>query len=875
MKPLHLTMKAFGPFAGTAEVDFTKLEQAGIFLITGDTGAGKTTVFDAISYALYDEASGGKGRRSVKTFRSDYAAPDAETSVTLTFSHRGEIYTITRNPEYMRAKKTGEGMTKVAASVSLERQSDGMILEKKEAVRSMIQSLIGLDREQFSQTVMIAQGDFLKILNADSGERMKLFQKLFSTARYQRFQELLKEEFQNAKSLTEQIDTQIMQAYAGIQVPEAFAAQSPLADAVKDPIHAAAAAETLAHYCEITAAELAQCNADLMRCTAGKEKRIAEKTAAVTQNKLLSELTAQTARLSELDENAGEILQKDAALAAANKASDIQVRRTAMLDAEQRLAQSGQQSAQYRDRLPAAEKDLKEAAQIQAAAAKAAEEIPAMEAEIRQAETALELLRQLQAAQDTLRKEADREMALQKQYNAAVEGQTQTQARFHYGQALLLASQLEEGLPCPVCGSVHHPAPAAGSGDVPTEEDVRLANKQAEDARAAFERQKERKAAQEARLTEIRSGIAALCCDRQISADGLAQTADALKTEIADRKKKALDADAEKNRAENRYAGLCSAMKEAETAMQRDEADADQKRYAYLKALDSSDFRSEEEFLAAVRTPEQIAQLADSVRKYEDECSNVKSRIETLRAQCEISEPVSVTEIDADIAAAEEAARTLQQQRDRLNRIHAANTAAAQLLHSLAKKRETAAECYRSVSSLYKTVSGQQSGQAKLSLEAYIQQLYFARVTEAANQRLNLLTGGIYSLRCKKEADSLRSQSGLDLEVFDSNTGLWRPASTLSGGESFMASLSLALGLSDVVQRENGGIALDAMFIDEGFGTLDENALRQAIRMLGTLADGSRLIGVISHVAELKAEIPAQIRAVKSALGSSLTVCAD
>jgi exonuclease SbcC len=222
-----------------------------------------------------------------------------------------------------------------------------------------------------------------------------------------------------------------------------------------------------------------------------------------------------------------------------------------------------------------------------------------------------------------------------------------------------------------------------------------------------------------------------------------------------------------------------------------------------------------------------------------------------------------ITEIEANITAD-------QNRRDDLMRIRDGNLHAKNALSELTGARRTAYAYYQAISDLHKTVNGQQSGQTKLSFEAYVQQFYFRKVVDAANQRLEFLTGDVYSLRCRREAKNLVNQAGLDLEVYDGYTGCWRDVSTLSGGESFMASLSLALGLSDVVQAQNGGIRLDAMFIDEGFGALDEHALRQAIRMLNTLADGSRLIGVISHVADLKAEIPAQIIVTKDAAGSRI-----
>ena len=266
--------------------------------------------------------------------------------------------------------------------------------------------------------------------------------------------------------------------------------------------------------------------------------------------------------------------------------------------------------------------------------------------------------------------------------------------------------------------------------------------------------------------------------------------------------------------------------------------------------------------------------LRNQLRSYHERLHQLTGQQESLRSQCTVSEPLPVAELQQEIlqlrtnkaaadAACQQAARSLQ-----------GNQKALDTLIPLHEKRQTLSAYEADVRDLYLTVGGQQTGQMKLSFEAYVQQFYFKRVVEAANQRLCFLTNENYALRCRTEGGSLRGQTGLDLEVYDSTTGAWREVSTLSGGESFLASLALALGLSDVVQAQSGGVTLDAMFIDEGFGSLDEQALRLAIRMLGRLADGSRLIGVISHVTELKDAIPAQIRISKDSDGSRITVIA-
>ncbi|MBP0967698.1 MAG: hypothetical protein J5722_08695, partial [Oscillospiraceae bacterium] len=325
-------------------------------------------------------------------------------------------------------------------------------------------------------------------------------------------------------------------------------------------------------------------------------------------------------------------------------------------------------------------------------------------------------------------------------------------------------------------------------------------------------------------------------------------------------------------KAERELASGKAVSAEADAALERVETRCAELDGRYTAALAASDFIGEQEFLAALRPQERLMLLRSRLRSYRDRLHQLTGQQESLRSQCTITEPVPVSELQQEIlrlrneksaadAAYQSAARSLQ-----------GNQKALRTLIPLTEKRDELSAYEAAVRDLYRTVGGQQSGQTKLSFEAYVQQFYFRQVVDAANQRLCFLTNDNYALRCQTEGSSLRGQTGLDLEVYDSTTGAWREVSTLSGGESFLASLALALGLSDVVQQQSGGITLDAMFIDEGFGSLDEQALRQAIRMLGKLADGSRLIGVISHVTELKDAIPAQIRISKDANGSTVSV---
>ena len=871
MKPRLLTMQAFGPYAGKTVVDFTQLDSDGLFLIAGDTGAGKTTIFDAISFALYGEASGGSGRRSAKSFRSDYADPSEETCVTLEFSHRGGVYTVSRVPEHERRKLRGEGLTKIKASAVLK-MPDGRLYDSIPEVNIAVQTLLGLDREQFAQTVMIAQGDFLKILNAKSADRRALFQKLFSTVRYAKFQELLKNTHTNARQALEQNGQQIMYAAADISDADDPDAATVFGMLKSDPVYAVQAIPLLEALC----AAQEQTLSEKKDAAAAMESELLIKTReaeqAQQQNNLLRQLQMTEQELDKLALQKDEADMQQAELDAAEKAAALNQHYIALQTAKQQEAEAQVTAESRRAELPALEQALAEAEAAAQSADEAAAEIAGLNEKKQKAERALELLKKTRLAREVHEKavaQLEEAAAALEQVSAQ---QKQVLAAYRAGQAGTLAEQLEEDSPCPVCGSRSHPAPAEKPAHTPTDADLEKTGQAVNAAMAHYGRQNQAVTEKHDALEELLKELSAVC-GAEIPDEEKLQANCVRAAELAEQLTQNQRLAAQKlQNAERALASKRAASSEADAALERIEtrcADLDGK---YTAALAASDFIGEQEFLAALRSQEQLMLLRNRLRSYRDRLQQLSGQQESLRNQCTITEPLPVSELQQEIlqlrtnkaaadAAYQAAARSCQ-----------GNQKALRTLIPLTKKRDELSQYEANVRDLYQTVGGQQTGQAKLSFEAYVQQFYFRRVTEAANQRLCFLTNDNYALRCRTEGGSLRGQTGLDLEVYDSTTGAWREVSTLSGGESFLASLALALGLSDVVQQQSGGITLDAMFIDEGFGSLDEQALRQAIRMLGKLADGSRLIGVISHVTELKDAIPAQIRIAKDANGSTVSV---
>lgn len=872
MEPEKLTMQAFGPYAERVSIDFSKFDNHGLFLITGDTGAGKTTVFDAISFALYGEASGGRERRSSKSFRSDYASLDTETFVELTFSHCGKKYTIRRNPEYQRAKRRGSGVVTEHSAVSLLRHGDDTLTESQELANAAIIEIIGLDREQFAQTVMIAQGDFLKIINAESKERKKLFQKIFATSRYARFQELLREAHTDARRRHEDIELQIKQAAEIIRCSpenenyELFMKLSEEPSTVKKVIPALKAL----YNSDIKEYELQNSKIEELRKEA--DKKVRELEYCRQQNEFLRELQSGEKEKAEMLTKEPEIQKMKDELLKAESADVIYSFYSEMTSVQKRLTDAKNELLKHQEEYPELEKNAKEAEMKLNSAIEQNDKIPAF---IKERQGIVDAVSALGNCEKLKKELADAQAAEQEKF-AKVRKTTceyeECMKQYLSEQACRLAEKLEDNTPCPVCGSCIHPSPAVSNKKFISEKELEAANKAMSKAVSEYEKQK---LVTEKCLNEqnkISEQLHLMFGDDIPNAEELSEQIEALDKKTDQIKLSLKQSRILHDNASKTFAAKQAAIKISVEHIEKYEAELNECTDIYKAKLSESQFENEQQFISAIIPQEKRKSLKNQIKDYETECSVLKDRVENLKQKCSIDKEIPLAELENKNRECREEIQRLQDSLDEqmLRKDH--NHNALEKLEMLSAKRQESEQYYADIRDLDQTVGGKQAGQAKFSFEAYVQQFYFKKVAEAANVRMQVLTNGIYKLRCRTEAESLRGQSGLDLEVFDSNTGLWRDVSTLSGGESFLASLALALGLSDIVQSQSGGIELDAMFIDEGFGSLDEQSLRLAMQMLGKLADGSRLIGVISHVSELKEAISSQIRITKEYNGSTLSV---
>ena len=661
MKPRKLTMQAFGPYAGLAEIDFTKLDSAGLFLITGDTGAGKTTVFDAISFALYGEASGGENRRKSKTFRSDYAAPDTETFAELTFSHLGELYTVRRTPEYYRAKKNGTGLTKVPPTAVLTQHAGNIKTEGKDRVDRQILALMGLDREQFSQTVMIAQGDFLKILNASSNDRKALFQKLFATSKYAYFQKLLQDENTKAEKDLLKTNQSILQEYAHISVPEDDEAFAEIEQAKLDPVHAADAARMIAAYCGRCAAQLAAFEKLSVEIHTVLKTKIAEKQTYEQQNRTLAELLRSRAELALLMQQADAMEKKQDELSQAERAAELYTLYQAMQQSMAQRRNAEEQVIRYEQQQPVCQAELEQALNALAAATAEAEIIPELEQQQKNAAAALDLLNKLKTAQAQHDQAAAQSAALLDEKTHAEQNRDAVLRAFYAGQAGLLAAELKDNQPCPVCGACDHPHPAQYTGHIPTEEEVRQANEAAQTAAAKFERQHEREKAALEAVQSLTQQLTDMTGAASPDADALRQTVSDTQTAVQKLKDGQKSAEKQHHAAELAEQTCSARYSEAQNALARCETAEAEHQGQYIAALSVSDFPNEAAFLAACRTPERRQLLSAEVRRCEHDQTALNERIALLETQCTISEPFTLDDIQQEIATLEARRGQVQQ----------------------------------------------------------------------------------------------------------------------------------------------------------------------------------------------------------------------
>ena len=924
MKPLKLTMSAFGSYAGKNVIDFTG-QQQGIFLITGDTGAGKTTIFDAITYALYNQTSGGE--RNGNMMRSQYAQPETETYVELEFLYRGQTYRVRRNPDYKITKTLKNGRIreqKVPHSVELTLPDGTVFPEKKNATDAKIIEILGLTADQFSQIVMIAQGDFLKLLYTKSDERKMIFSKLFRTDIYWKIQENLRRKSMEMDERIQENDRAFEQEKSRI-IPLSESEEIPLDELV----------ERLRERLKDALKEqnLRRANVEELNKKITKYEEI---------NKLFVSLEKirQTGR--ELEARQAESKERRKQIENARKADKVLVAEQQDLRQQQAVEQSAQAIAKMGETLAddqemfetlktqlqeAEAKQKREAADTQKKMLALEQSFPSYEAlqnarsEEQQAKKVWEDLRK--TSEESFHKKAAGIAALkeqQKRQEQAVEktkknweqtSLSASESAKHYEhmyeaflkeQAGILAENLSAGCPCPVCGSTVHPDPAKLSDHAVTELEVEQAKKTravAEEKRdlayAAFEAEKteKQKLAQAVEKEEADFVLAQTIAKQQRKEAeqnyvSLQKTAEQIREKLvypslAEAKKqyaamqKALEAAeqeiAKKRKKVSELAEAMNTLKGQKLAEEENQKTA--KKLAvktekeYAKLLEKSGFVSEETYHLAILPERSRSKLEREEKEYESQCLKQQSEQKLLEKQVSGKTYTDTTELNEQLKAEKQALKEAEKTYMELHTAYENDRSVLQNCAVYLEKGKKLESEDQVIKSLSKTANGRLSGSAKIDFETYIQRQYFKQIIHEANKRLLTMSNHQFILKLKEEANTGRkTNEGLDLSVYSLVTDSERDVKTLSGGESFLAALAMALGLSDIVERSAGAIHPDMMFIDEGFGSLDAQSRQQAIEVLAELAGDSRMVGIISHVTELKEQIDRKLVVSRTDKGS-------
>ena len=915
MRPLKLTMTAFGPYAGTETIDFDRLGTSGLYLITGDTGAGKTTIFDAIIFALYGRASG--PNREPGMLRSKYADEFAEPGVELVFLYNGKEYTVRRTMEHLRKKARGEGATTAAAEAELI-LPDGRIEKKEKEINKKITDILGVNRDQFCQIAMIAQGDFLKILLEETKDRRDHFREIFRTHIYRDFQDRLKQETQEVESDRNRQKGDMQIHLRRIACPE----NDPLEiDAEK-----ARNGEMLTEQATALIGRILDQDTEAQKKSADEEKQLEEQIAALNRligkaesrqkakaDKAAAEqgLEEKTAQRKPLEDALNgekalvpETEQKSAELAlildGMKEYDALDRKQQEILQAENALKGKGAEIENLAENGTKLQAELETLRGEQAELKKAGDRSAQLAVEQEQVKKLQQGLSELKADLDALpgKKQAlktaqDRYMAAREQAEKLRQKAEDLRRAFNDEQAGILAEKLEEGTPCPVCGSVHHPKKAVKAENAPDEAAVKNAEQEARRAQQAETAAGAQAGAEGAKAEEAEKSIHQKAEEILGIYDGetpertvqekLAETnarlqeiREALKAEEA-RRTHRNELDKMIPEKEKALEGINRTLTEMRVAFGQEQSRIETERKTLQEQRGKMRFADRKAAQAAAdilerEVSERKRALADA-QKAADDCEKEIQRLKGMIEQAnellreeEVEDPeAKAAERDSLVLRKQEAngRRTAAEIRIRMNR---------EVLDNISAVSRNLAELDRKwqwMTALSDTANGTLKGKQRVMFETWIQMAFFDRILRRANIHLKQMSGGKYDLKRRETADDNRGQSGLDLDVVDHTNGSIRSVKTLSGGESFIASLCLALGLSEEIQMSAGGIRLDTMFVDEGFGSLDEETLQQAMRALNSLSESSRLIGIISHVAELRREIDRQIVVRKVRTGGS------
>ncbi len=1056
MKPIELTLCAFGPYAGTVHVDFRTFEKNGIFLITGTTGAGKTTIFDAVSFALYGKASG--AYRQTNSLRSDYAPPSLETYVELVFEHQGKEYRIRRSPAYERPKVKGEGLVKQQEKAVLY-PPDAPPIEQVRQVGAAIQDLLRIDIDQFKQICLIAQGEFYQLLNAPSEDRTRILQKIFRTEGFRQMGEILKVQTSEAQKNAEEKERALIQYFSGVKCSDDSIYQENLAS-LQTSIRSSGRAfdlegmekilvdlireqqDTGDYYRQEAIEKDQQLQLVRQRLNLSREidqkfrkaedakvafqkledqkeiyRSLQEKVESqkkarrivdpfyrqmmeldqqvktgeeglvlrlMEEQKIKDHLSSLREEAKSLPEEEKENEKKKQNITLLKELEPQYQKKEELLKKQQLVASSLLQSRRMQEEKQAKAKELeteeenarKRLSTVQGAKISWA----SLSAEIREKQNRKEELEEILTVQtvktgmlsDELKKDQKVYLEQDENYHQAAHETEYKETLLESARAGLLALRLQEGIPCPVCGSVHHPSPAELPEEAVTEDEVKKAREQTEKLRIS--REKASLKAEKTRLSlehaekEIFTDLSRLLKEEyDLREDGVLEdwirsggkARQSLKEELTkdlEQEKKLKSEIRESEQLESRldeigkerktleealkeialtiegsekelsmaegslsaipalaYGNLQEAQKERkaleETVKQteehiqkvRDDIQAEEQRHAAVSAALARDRELQEEtkrrlsgaevafkeslvaqgfentdaFLSFDVPEEKIAEEEATLKDYESQKQTAKELLSVYEKDIEGLTREDTSALENLETEAKKKADDLASKTTFHYHLAEHNR---EIQVSILRGSEQLKEEEKKLGRLQRIrdlVNGQMKGRPKITLEQYVQSTGFEHIIASANRRLIPMSGGRFELVRHEDPMEISGKNALGLDVLDNYTGKLRPVSSLSGGESFKASLALALGLSDRISSEAGGIQIDALFVDEGFGTLDDTSLEEAIDMLRSLSSDGRLIGIISHRKELEEAIPQQLKVIKSGKGQGSEIKAE
>lgn len=933
MRPIELKMSAFGPFAGLTTLKLDALGTDGLYLITGDTGAGKTTIFDAIIYALYGEASG--NIRTTDMLRSKYANADTATFVELTFVFKDKTYIVRRNPEYLRPSKRGEGrFTKESAKAQLT-MPDKEVITGLVSVNNKIIEIIGLNKNQFSQIAMLPQGEFMRLLLADTKQRIEIFREIFDTEPYLLLQDRIKRDANELYRLVSDYKKSMAQYVADVYCDENSEYNQALINIKND---SQMSIKEILDIIDKIIAQDKSCADEYDKAIISIDKGIdqlnSKLTIAIQTERIKDDYKSALTQLNNLTEeyeNVYSIYKAECEKDSERNELSLNIEKSSeKLESYELLEKYKKDYGKKLDKINNITQDIHEDTNSLNECIKQIDNCK-KEADILK-NTELEIEKLNSKISDIIKKKEgveylkdvferkikavsqadeakDRYMSAFAAYEEANNRYLKMEKAFFNEQAGIMAAALEEGQPCPVCGSVTHPVPAVAGDDAPTEMQLKKYKIYVED--------KSKECSELSSQSGLLSGQAESMNNMFFSSivnfntqwkEALDNSSDDETIRVyiiqllADLGEILDEAMLEKKNADeniSKYNNLIKMLSDYDKKVEqlKDKINKSKNELAILstqnenmqkqisqleKELGNKDIMQAKKLINDMKLKKvQLDKAYEAAKKQYDEYTinikTLKNRISDLQKQ--ISHTDKQKTPDIDIPMYEKQLEDMKKERLKLREkknivdIRIANNEKVyKSIERVNEKSEKSEKHYSWLRTLSDTVNGSLSGKSRIKLETYVQMSFFDRIIMRANTRFMRLTDGQYELKRSDSKDNYKNQTGLELDIIDHYNGTIRSVKSLSGGEAFEASLSMALGMSDEIQSRSGGIQIDTMFIDEGFGSLDDESLSQAVKVLNSLSSSDRLIGIISHVSVLKDRIDKQIVVSKGKTGGSSAV---